>query len=37
VRRHAKARSSGIPTQILNKTFAALIREVDEADYMESL
>jgi uncharacterized protein with ParB-like and HNH nuclease domain len=27
----------GIPTNILNKTFAALSREIDKADYMESL
>ena len=28
---------AGIPTNILNKTFAGLVREVDEANYMESL
>ncbi len=28
---------AGIPTNILNKTFAALAREVDKASYMESL
>jgi uncharacterized protein with ParB-like and HNH nuclease domain/predicted transport protein len=28
---------AGIPAQILNKTFAGLVREVDEANYMESL
>ena len=28
---------AGIPTNILNKTFAGLVREVDESNYMESL
>ena len=28
---------TGIPTNILNKTFAALAREIDQANYMESL
>ena len=28
---------TGIPTNILNKTFAALAREIDKANYMESL
>jgi hypothetical protein len=28
---------AGIPTNILSKTFAALAREIDKANYMESL
>lgn len=28
---------AGLPTNVLNKTFAGLVREVDESNYMESL